>query len=120
MRSYTFYSPTGEITLVASVDEKTLQGIKKDYPNYIEGEGDPDMEWVQRGSIKRKLSNPSEIKGNVIEGVPENSTIFINGVSYSEITGRVELEFDQPGKYHIRVESWPYLDKEFTIENPSQ
>lgn len=65
-------------------------------------------------------SQETVLEGNVISGIPVPATLSINKETYSVNESRVELDFDQPGSYKIRVESWPFLDKEFTFENPSQ
>lgn len=65
-------------------------------------------------------SQKTVLEGNVISGIPVPATLTINKETYSIDEPVVELEFDQPGTYKIRIESWPFLDKEFTYENTSQ
>jgi hypothetical protein len=60
------------------------------------------------------------MEGLFIKNIEVPSLIYINGDRYIVDEPVVELEFDQPGTYKIRIESWPYLDKEFTYENTSQ
>lgn len=75
-------------------------------------------DYVSSGRVVARPVNQAILDQNVIKGLPtEVSYITINGVKYTCNDREVTLEFDQPGTYEILVESWPHLDKEFTIEN---
>jgi len=75
--------------------------------------------YVHNGAPQRRPACPATLEGNVLQNVPPASTLTINRKSYPCPDGvDVELEFDQPGKYRIRVTGWPYLDGEFDYENP--
>jgi len=46
-------------------------------------------------------------------------TIAINGTEYHCDSSTADLELFHPGVYKVKVTAWPYLDREFTIENPA-
>lgn len=86
---------------------------------WVEGEFDETF-MLKDSRAQKRPDNPCVLFGRKLTDLPESGILYINGKPY-EFTGpTVELEFDQPGSYVIRIESWPYLDKEFTIENPAQ
>jgi len=85
---------------------------------YIEGRYGAD-DWFHEGQTKKRPACPATLDGATLCNVPSNSVIAINRRQYPcPEGGDVELEFDQPGTYRIRVTGWPYLDGEFTYENP--
>lgn len=50
-----------------------------------------------------------------ISNIPSPADVFINGKRYEVTDGVLEFTTDTPGSYRIRVQSFPYLDKEFTV-----
>jgi len=87
---------------------------------YVEGDYGSDH-WFHNGEPQLRPTCPTTLDGLTLHNVPANSTININDQTYDcEDGGTVELDFDQPGTYRIRITSWPYLDGEFTYENPAQ
>jgi len=87
---------------------------------YIEGDYGA-LHYVVNGQVLPRPDCPAVLDGSALANVPAGSVIIINGQGYDcPEGGTVELEFDQPGQYTIRVTGWPYLDKEFTYENPPQ
>lgn len=74
--------------------------------------------YVYGNALRKRPSMPVSLEGNMLINVRPNSQIVINEKAYEcEEGGSVELEFDQPGIYSVRVSRWPYLDREFRIEN---
>ena len=71
------------------------------------------------GQVVPRLENPAILQGRVLNDLPVPCEILINNRRYEATTETVELEFDQPESYRVSVQAWPYLDKEFTIENPA-
>ena len=45
-------------------------------------------------------------------------TITVGKATYSCTDTVAELSFEHVGKFQVTVEAWPYLNKEFTVENP--
>jgi hypothetical protein len=48
--------------------------------------------------------------------LPAPCTIYIDGTPYECNESSVELDLPMPGTYRIRIEAFPYLNKEFTVE----
>lgn len=52
----------------------------------------------------------------VISNVPAGAEAFMNYTSIGVVNdGTLELTFDEPGTHTVRLELFPYLDTEFTI-----
>lgn len=84
---------------------------------HYEGEYD-DSYYFFDGEPTKRPDLPIAVNGLTIENVPAGSTITIENEEYLvEETTDVELEFNLPGIYIVTVSCWPYLDKEFEIEN---
>jgi hypothetical protein len=73
--------------------------------------------YVLNGKAVARPDNPTTVSGQTLDNVPTPATIIINGTSYDINESRVELGFSQPGTYDVKVVAWPYLDKEFSVEN---
>lgn len=76
-------------------------------------------QYLVAGTVYDRPRNPAVLNGNLITGLAFGATIVINDAVYHCDDDHAELEFDQPGRYAIRVIAWPYLDKEFVLENPA-
>lgn len=85
---------------------------------YVEG-SHGDGQYLVAGTVYDRPESPAVLNGSLITGLPFGATIVINDAVYHCDDDHVELEFDQPGTYAIRVIAWPYLDKEFVFENPA-
>lgn len=74
--------------------------------------------YVLDGQLLNKKPNPTTLTGTTLENIPPKSSITINEEWYDTFDNpRVELEFDQPGTYKIKVYSFGYYDQEFIVEN---
>lgn len=113
-----FYSSRGEITGVVSGDECMLSTTKElsEIP-WVEGDFWGKPIYVINGEVTNRPDNPTTVSGQTLENVPVPTTVIINGTSYETNEPEVELGFSQPGTYAVKVVAWPYLDKEFVIEN---
>ena len=80
---------------------------------------DPSKHHYPRGVVRDRPAQDSTLNGMTLSGLPKPCTVLINGAAYDVDDGIAELSFNQPGTYHIVVRAWPYLDKEFDIENPA-
>lgn len=118
MLAITLYEgSTGRILGWVEGDTETLEANKSAGP-FVEGKFDPETHWINTGQATLRLPLPVQLEDGSLLNVPPNSLIRINDTEYvCKDGGRVELEFDQPGTYTVRLECWPYLDAEFTIEN---
>ncbi|MCX5592017.1 hypothetical protein [Alcaligenes endophyticus] len=80
-----------------------------------------DTYWFYGGTPHKRQPCPAVVDGLWLRGVRPGSTIHIENQSYECVDGGdVELSFQHPGTYQVRVERWPYLDGSYTIENTSQ
>jgi hypothetical protein len=50
-----------------------------------------------------------------VDGLPANAVVTIHGTTVEVTDGRLELTFDTPGEYQIKVSAYPYIDYEDTI-----
>lgn len=73
-------------------------------------------EYIHNGRLATRPEMPTDLNGLTLTDVPVPCLVYINREAYMTEDSTVELEFDQPGTYNIRLECWPYLDKEFTVE----
>lgn len=85
--------------------------------NLLEGSADPATHYIKNGQITDRPIQQTKLNGLTLTDLPVPCTIAINGQSYECDSDTVELEFDQPTIYTIRVEAWPYQDFEVTYEN---
>jgi len=87
---------------------------------YVEGDYGSGH-YVVDGQVLPRPACPAGLDGSALTNVPAGSVIRINGQDYDcPDGGTVDLEFDQPGTYSIRVTGWPHLDGAFDYENPPQ
>jgi len=117
-----FYTDTGQFvqTLEGDADLVIAPTAQVIGLPYVEGEYGADH-WFHDGEPQPRPVCTAVLDGATLYNVPANSTITINEQSYDcPEGGIVDLEFDQPGAYSIRITGWPYLDGEFTYENPAQ
>ena len=118
MEAITFYDPSdGRLLGWVEGDAETIR-VNKMLGSYIEGKYKETEHYVLNGVAVRRPSNPTYWEDGYLHDVPVSSVIHINEAQYPcPNGGSVEVEFDQPGQYKVKVESWPHLDQEFTIEN---
>jgi hypothetical protein len=115
-----FYDSTGKITGMAGVEEAILPMIKEHtQAPFVDGAWLDMPVYVLNGEVVNRPENPTTISGFVLSNVPVPSTIKINSVSYEASESEIELSFNLPGTYAVTVSTWPYLDKEFQVENPA-
>ena len=95
-------------TLNANVSEE-------DIVVYFEGNPQKHI-YLKDGEITPLKENPTSLRDLTLSNIPIPATITINTETYEIEDSEIELEFDQVGVYTIRVESFPYLPKEFQIE----
>jgi hypothetical protein len=122
--NYAIYNSLGYIRQISTTTNSTeLDSILLPGESYIEVPPEVNNYAYYIRSDKHYALRPTQecfMEGLFIKNIEVPSLIYINGDRYIVDEPVVELEFDQPGTYKIRIESWPYLDKEFTYENTSQ
>lgn len=113
-----FYNTRGEITYELIGDEAGIEANKQRATDpWVEGAWFGKPYYVSSGEVVPRPENPAVLSIQTLNNVPVPAQVIINGVSYETTESVVELEFTQPGTYVVKVVAWPYLDKEFTIEN---
>lgn len=111
----------GRITETFFASDERRDGLIAAGRNLVAGEADPDMHYIVDGQITARPECCAVLDGSVLRNLPVPCVIIINGREYECTATIAELEFDQPGVYEIRVvPPWPYLDREFSYENPAQ
>lgn len=121
MKAVTFYDIQGRFTMSLHADDSTVEhNITQRGEPWVEGEhyGRTDV-YAHNGKLTVRPANPATLDGMTLRNLPHGTIVHINDTPYVCDDGYAELEFTQPGKYKVRVECWPYLDKEFTVENPA-
>lgn len=93
--------------------EKPTDGI---HALYVDGGA-----LVHRGHLVVTTTLNAVVGGSLILGdVPADTAIFIDGEETTNGTeAEVEIEFDTPGSYEIRLVKLPYLPKTITVEVPT-
>jgi hypothetical protein len=118
-----FYNATGKFTGQSSCEESLMPMVKEEtakIPNldpFIDGDWFGKPYYVLDGVATLQPENPAILSGLELTSLPVPSIININKVDYPCTDSVATLSFNQPGTYKVTVKSWPYLDKEFTIEN---
>lgn len=120
MNTISFYDSTGKITGVAEFPPGVAGMIKEHTAApFIDGNWLDKPVYVVDGIVVNRPENPTTLTGRTLHNVPVPATIKINAAIYEAVESEVELSFNQPGTYTVKVIAWPYLDKEFQIENPA-
>lgn len=115
----TEYDPaTGQLGM--SWGYSTLEGLElnvREGIGYADGRWDARTHYILNGQPTERPASPVTLSDLTLLGVPDGSTLWINGESY-DAEGDVELEFPLPGTYRLRVECWPYKDWEGEVVAP--
>ncbi|MFY3137177.1 hypothetical protein ACOTFF_10880 [Achromobacter xylosoxidans] len=121
MNVYSLYDADGRVFSVLSLQQADQLGemvAANGASGYVDGVVDGQSHYVRDGLVTPRPRGKAVLRGAMLSGLPVPSLISINRKEYLCNEANIELEFDQPGKYRIVVRAWPYLDKEFTVENP--
>lgn len=109
---------TGKIKYVVDGDPLVIETTKENSQDpWIEGNYHWDTHYVFNGDAVKRPECPVILQGKTIVNVPVPAKITINGVDYDTNEAEVELDFNFSGIYNVKVLAFPYLDKEFQIEN---
>lgn len=131
-----FYNEIGQITgeLSGDVVAYVLDDVKRIPPPittpglppfptgkrlWVEGAWYGKPVYVLNGEIINKPNHLFEINGSTLTDLVHPCTIAINGTEYHCDSSTADLELFHPGVYKVKVTVWPYLDREFAIENPA-
>jgi len=115
-----FYNASGKITSELTGDKAVIDLTKELTTDlWVEGAWFNKPFYVVDDEVLPQPENPTVLVNQTLTNVPVPATVIINGISYETNEAQVELGFTQPGTYTVKVIAWPYLDKEFVIENPA-
>lgn len=118
MITISFYDSQGKITGSVAQSHDQYELTKDRLDPHVEGDWYDKDVYVSNGGVHPRPQNPAQLDGLHLTHLPAPGAIHIDDASYPYDDTTVELEFEHPGTYRVRVECWPYLDKEFEIENP--
>lgn len=108
------YNDAGRITLTADLSEDTYEAYISLGYQMVDVIGDPHTQMVVDGALQNRPANPVTLSGTTLSNVPIPATVIINGTPYPTNEATVELGLTM-GNYTVRVEAFPYLDKQFTV-----
>ena len=114
-----FYDSTGKITGSAFIKDDLVNMVIDHVGTapHVEGNYWGKPVYVLEGVITNRPVNPVTLVGHNLSNLPIPSKIRIRTQTYECSESTAELTFNFPGTYPVIVSSWPYLDKEFSIEN---
>lgn len=129
MSSYVFHDASGRVTKCMSCRATTAALNLRDGETCIERAWvDGATQYIVDGEPVPRPPNPAAINKTqldadgadeaVLTGIPIGSTVDILGpvTSSTQVDdGDLEITVDVPGVYRITVQSFPELDKEFTL-----
>lgn len=120
MRELYIHDPTGRIISRLQANKATLalNASKNAGASVIAVHMEGEL-YISNGYPTLRPANPARFVGSTLRRLPVPCTITINGTEYPCNADHADITFDQPGKYTIVVAAWPYLDKEFTYDNPA-
>ena len=116
-----FYDTTGKITGSAQLKDD-LYDMMKGAPGtqpHVDGNHWGKPVYVLEGIVTDRPANPATISGHNLSTLPIPCKIRIRTQTYDCTKDTAELTFNFPGTYPVIVSAWPYLDKEFSVENPA-
>lgn len=116
--SITFYDGKGKITGCLSGPPGVIDTNKEmSVESWVEGKYSSERSYVVDGVVRPREEMNCLVNGKLLKNLPIPCEVFINNSTYHVDSSEVELDFDQPGMYKIKVSAWPFLDAEFEIEN---
>jgi hypothetical protein len=107
---------SGEIRCSATCVEEML-GLQynPETENYLEHSlVDDSMFYVVSDQIVPRPTFTETVSGTVITGLPNPTTVVVNGTTTVVTDGEANLAFKQTGTYFVQLYSFPYVEK--TIE----
>lgn len=119
-KSYICYDETGKVIAKCDISEATRAFMVQSGRLLIESGADPSTVYVKDGAVEQRPECPAALNGMTINAVPVPAKILIGTTLYDCDEDHVDLSFDESGTHLVRVISWPYLDKEFSVEAAPQ
>ncbi|NII73497.1 hypothetical protein FHW84_002069 [Dyella sp. SG562] len=85
---------------------------------FVQGDYDAATRWYDRSTdqVLLRQSLPVHLDGMRLLGVPAGAIVSIQGASHIADGSEIDLSFDQPGHYEIKVSQPPFLPFESSID----
>lgn len=114
---FTYYKCAGD--KIVAVVRSMSSGADALNPGFVAGDADIETQYAPSGVLTNRPVQATMLVGQTLHYLPAPCAIYVGDKKYECGESVADLQFDQPGTYRVRVECWPYLDKEFTVENPA-
>ena len=75
----------------------------------------PATHYVADGVVRERPAMVLQRQGQTLSGLPDPCSVTINEQTYTVTGGQVELDFPQPGQYHIQLSAWPWQTVQLDI-----
>jgi hypothetical protein len=121
MNSITFYNRlNGKIIGQLTATDSSLQ-ITKESPfhAWVDDLWFAQTHYIPSGEVTLRPENPATLTGLELTNLPVPCVVKIGTQSYPCTESTATLSFNQPGTYKVTIESWPHLDKEFSVDYPA-
>jgi len=117
----------GQIDLIFDGKEVAAQQCVGDYQSMIEGEADPQLQYVDaatfevvdKTALAANLSADTVVADGtsevVLAGLPMAFTVSVNGEEVEVDDGSLEFSTDAPGSYFIQCQAAKYIAESYTV-----
>ncbi len=131
LKNYVTYTPEGKIGIYGRTDEVTIPEMVRTNHEWIGGVGKAETHYVDTSTtpptLKTKLpfpgtQNKSQILADgidewIVTGLPVGSLVtWPDGVISTIDDGSLEFTVDLPGTYTFKIDPFPYLEEEVSVE----
>lgn len=84
----------------------------------VDGDHDASTHWYDRvaGVVKERVPMDIRVDGDHLLGVPAGATVFVEDKPHVADGSDIELSFDHPGRYQVRVTLPPFLSFQADID----
>ena len=85
---------------------------------FVEGAYDSATQWydVTSDAVRERQPQAIQLDGLRLVGIPAGATIAVDGESHVADGTDIELFFDHPGRYAIKVSNPPFLPFETSVD----
>lgn len=117
IRTVTYYDPESGVVLSSGTTTAPDLVCPKGARILFDIEACPGKDMVINTSVVPRPVLNTQVIGNQLIGVPAGAVLEIEGVEYSADGTPIEMLFDLPGEYMIKIKAPPYLDAEILYES---
>lgn len=115
---WVFHDDEGRIIMTGFMPEEVVAGTAEaNGLQYAPGrlDADRETEYVKDGVLTPRPASTAVQDGHWLRSLPVPCTITVGEVAVECDEPDVELVFDIPGIYQVKVSAWPYTDAQFEI-----